>query len=130
MVAASAQGAATYVAARAALDSDAYNPEIASALEACVSEQVTSNTYDFEINLGLLKVYQFFPETLKEDVVVQILGKALMNLPSVQFQNCLCVIPKRIQSIPAVEYLIEAAQNLETANFEVPLSAIRLQPAP
>jgi hypothetical protein len=52
MVAASAQNA-TCAAARAALDSDVYNPEIASAFEACVSEQVASNTYDSEINLGL-----------------------------------------------------------------------------
>lgn len=52
-----------------------------SALENYVAEQVASNTYDFLANKKLLKLYQYYPDTTKGDVVGQVMILSLMRLP-------------------------------------------------
>ena len=41
----------------------------------CLMEQVRDNTYDAHANRSLLKLYQFFPEHYREEVVVSVLIK-------------------------------------------------------
>ena len=62
-------------AGEALVRSDPYNAEHIAALEASVAEQVAKQLYSFESNIALLKLYQFYPDQMKEDIVVKVLSK-------------------------------------------------------
>lgn len=75
-----------------------YNPEIISTLEEYVVFQTEAGYYDFEANLSLLKIYQFRPSTVNKDASVQLLLKALTQLPSTDFVTLKCVLPQALVS--------------------------------
>lgn len=60
---------------REALEQDPYNPDIIPLLEDYVSEQIKTKTYDFDSNIALLTLYQFFPTYYNEDVLSKIATK-------------------------------------------------------
>jgi len=52
-----------------------YNPDILNDLEVFINEQVSSQTYNLDANLSLLRLYQFEPERLSVQIVARILIK-------------------------------------------------------
>jgi len=104
--------------AEAAMAQDQYDVASIPVLEAAVAEQIASNTYSFETNLALLNLYQLKPEASKEAVVVQILAKALMSLPSSDFSLCLAVTSKHHHKSGAVAWLCTLSNHLETGDFK------------
>lgn len=110
---------------QAFVEKNRYNVEALSELESYVYFQCEQNTYNFESNLAVLKLYQFFPERFNYDVVVHILIKALMSLglpgcPSTNFLLSLYLLPPHLvkeEPKGAVHTLIELSNLLETARF-------------
>eukprot|EP01084_Bolivina_argentea_P016451 30795_1 len=79
--------------------------------------QVSTSTYDFTANKALLKLYQFFPDLMQEDVVARILYKALMNLPENDLRALLCIAPEAALKMASVVAIKRAADALETADY-------------
>ena len=73
-----------------------YNPENIKTLEHYVDLQAREKDYDLEANLALLKLYQFNPTYNNLSVVVQILLKALTNLPHTDFVLCKCLLSQEL----------------------------------
>jgi len=96
---------------------DRYNPAILPQLEKYVEEQIQSGSYDLDVNLAVLKLYQFHPEKTNLKVVGQILAKALTNLPHADFSLCLYLLSERVQEEKEVATLKELHGLLETASF-------------
>ncbi|KAK1280157.1 Eukaryotic translation initiation factor 3 subunit K [Acorus gramineus] len=94
-----------------------YNPDILSDLENYVHEQVSSQTYNLDANLCLLRLYQFEPERMSLQIISQILVKALMAMPAPDFNLCLFLIPERVQMEEQFKTLIVLSHYLETARF-------------
>jgi len=69
-----------------------YNANNLPTFERYVELQVSENLYDLESNLGILKLYQFFPQLYKPEVVCWILLKAITNLPHTDFVLCRCLL--------------------------------------
>ncbi|TVU48177.1 hypothetical protein EJB05_07804 [Eragrostis curvula] len=108
-----------------------YNPDILNDLEKFVNEQVSSQTYNLDANLSLLRLYQFEPERLSEQIVARILIKALMAMPGPDFSLCLFLIPEHVIDLKTASHadniipqmkeqfktLIVLSHYLETARF-------------
>ncbi|MCD7458830.1 Eukaryotic translation initiation factor 3 subunit K [Datura stramonium] len=94
-----------------------YNPDILPDLENYVNEQVSSQTYNLDANLCLLRLYQFEPERMSTPIVARILVKALMAMPAPDFSLCLFLIPERVQMEDQFKTLIVLSHYLETARF-------------
>ncbi|XP_068663401.1 eukaryotic translation initiation factor 3 subunit K-like [Aristolochia californica] len=94
-----------------------YNPDILPDLENYVHEQVTSQTYNLDANLCLLRLYQFEPDRMSAQIVARILVKALMAMPAPDFNLCLFLIPERVQMEDQFKTLIVLSHYLETARF-------------
>jgi translation initiation factor 3 subunit K len=94
-----------------------FDAAILPQLEAHVDAQCTSQSYDLEPNLAVLKLYQFHPETLKVPVVAKILVKALMNLPETDFLACTYLIPERVLDQDPIKAIVGVAAQLERCSF-------------
>ncbi|ERN00659.1 hypothetical protein AMTRI_Chr13g84070 [Amborella trichopoda] len=94
-----------------------YNPDILPDLEAYIHEQVSSQTYNLDANLCLLRLYQFEPGRMNIQIVARILVKALMAMPAPDFSLCLFLIPERVQMEEQFKTLIVLSHYLETARF-------------
>nr|ALS05123.1 eukaryotic translation initiation factor 3 subunit K [Labidocera rotunda] len=94
-----------------------YNPENIKTLEHYVDLQARERGYDLEANLALLKLYQFNTTYYRMDVVVQILLKALMNLPHTDIVLCKCMLTQEILEHPNVETILYLADLLEICKF-------------
>jgi len=94
-----------------------YDVKILPQLESYVKLQVKENSYDFEANRHLLKLYLFSPGEIKVSILGQILVKALMALPETDFLACLYLIPAHLHQQEPVETLVRLADLLETAQF-------------
>jgi hypothetical protein len=62
-----------------------------------LKKQVAEGTYDLEANLGLLRLYNFDPNSTSMTLVSQLLAKALMRLPENDFDLYLHLLPDRYQ---------------------------------
>ena len=69
-----------------------YNPENAPQLEAHLHQQCKEGTYHLDVNLSLLKLYQFKPAIAKPEFVLLVLAKALMALPESDFTMALYLV--------------------------------------
>ncbi|KQK23287.1 eukaryotic translation initiation factor 3 subunit K [Brachypodium distachyon] len=94
-----------------------YNPDILNDLEIFVNEQVSSQTYNLDANLSLLRLYQFEPDRLSVQIVARILIKALMAMPAPDFSLCLFLIPEHVQMEEQFKTLIVLSHYLETGRF-------------
>lgn len=103
-----------------------YNPENLQKLELYVEQQALKNEYDLEANLAILKLYQFNPNCFQPQVVVNILLKALTNLPHTDFILCKCLIDLQLSdecdSIRQVMALHTQLENCQFKDFWVRLS--------
>jgi len=66
-------------------DMNRYNPENQPMLEAYVSQQVRDGTYDLDANMALLKLYQFYPDRVRYEIILAVLLKGMMRLPEPDF---------------------------------------------
>uniref|UniRef100_A0A7S2RE94 Eukaryotic translation initiation factor 3 subunit K n=1 Tax=Mucochytrium quahogii TaxID=96639 RepID=A0A7S2RE94_9STRA len=103
------------------LKTDRYNKAALPQLTECVQSQVADGWYDVEINLAILKLYQFHPSEAEGlvdmDVLLKILVKALMQMPNPDFKLCLYLVPAQYQDYDSITSLTELAQKLETCQF-------------
>ncbi|XP_013786716.1 eukaryotic translation initiation factor 3 subunit K-like [Limulus polyphemus] len=97
---------------------DRYNPENLATLERYVDIQARENAYDLEANLAVLKLYQFNPTYFQTSVAVQILLKALTNLPHTDFVLCKCLIDSlHLEKIP-IQQIMFLHDLLEMCQFK------------
>ena len=96
-----------------------YNPENIKTLEHYVDLQSREKGYDLEANLALLKLYQFNPTHNNTAVVVQILLKALTNLPHTDFVLCKCLLSQEVLDGPQVKTILYLSDLLEMCQFKV-----------
>eukprot|EP00177_Eucheuma_denticulatum_P003690 GFKZ01006688.1.p1 GENE.GFKZ01006688.1~~GFKZ01006688.1.p1 ORF type:complete len:217 (-),score=25.97 GFKZ01006688.1:1170-1820(-) len=94
-----------------------YDPSILPRLEEFVNYQVTQGFSDADVNLAVLKLYQFYPEQYNAVTVSKILIKALMTLPSTDFLCSLYLIPERRQVDEPIPVISRLANLLETGRF-------------
>ncbi|KAJ0159541.1 Eukaryotic translation initiation factor 3 subunit K [Colletotrichum tanaceti] len=93
-----------------------YNPEAVVNLEAYLQEQCEQKYCDCNANRTLLKLYQLNPDRMKDEVVTNILVKAMTQFPSPQFSLALHLInPSTI----AQGELHEAVTKLRTLNIQL-----------
>ncbi|KAK2735093.1 eukaryotic translation initiation factor 3 subunit [Colletotrichum kahawae] len=93
-----------------------YNPEAVVTLEAYLQEQCEQKTSDCNANRTLLKLYQLNPDRIKDEVVTNILVKAMTQFPSPQFTLALHLINA---SAAAQGELHEAVAKLRTLNSQL-----------
>eukprot|EP00735_Rhodelphis_limneticus_P003755 TRINITY_DN1526_c0_g1::TRINITY_DN1526_c0_g1_i1::g.28192::m.28192 TRINITY_DN1526_c0_g1::TRINITY_DN1526_c0_g1_i1::g.28192 ORF type:complete len:222 (+),score=60.21,sp/Q94HF1/EIF3K_ORYSJ/35.40/7e-44,PCI_Csn8/PF10075.4/2.4e-19,SAC3_GANP/PF03399.11/5.1e-16 TRINITY_DN1526_c0_g1_i1:37-666(+) len=96
------------------LATNRYDVAILPTMEAYVKQQCKDKAYDFEANLALLKLYQFDPQNLNTDILNKVLLKALMNLPSTDFQCCMYLIPEKLWNAQ----IVLLASLLETGKYK------------
>jgi len=96
---------------------DRYNPGNLEALECYVEVQCEKGDYDLEANLAILKLYQFNPTCYNTDVVVQILLKALNNLPHNDLVLCKSLIDPAKFDEKIIDKIMQLHDCLETCNF-------------
>merc|ERR1711991_346718 len=78
------------------LPQNRYSVESLGALSDLVKMQVEdASLYSLDVNLAVLKLYQFYPDESDHGVICNILAKALMALPAPDFQLCTFLIPER-----------------------------------
>jgi translation initiation factor 3 subunit K len=81
-------------------------------------QQVVNSTYQLDANLALLRLYQFNPEKINPPKLLRLLVKALMQLPSPDFNTCLYLIPDHVQEQEAMASLIVMAGHLQACRFK------------
>lgn len=97
---------------------DRYNPENLATLEKYIAMQAQENTYDLEANLAVLKLYQFNPGHYQTSVTLQILLKALTNMPHTDFTLCKCLIDAVKHDEEPIVRVMQLADMLETCQFK------------
>ncbi|KAI0102599.1 ARM repeat-containing protein [Nemania sp. FL0031] len=98
-----------------------YNPEAVGNLEEYVRHQCENRYTDSNANRTLLKLYQLNPDRVKDEVITNILVKALTCFPSPQFSLALHLIPPSVLA-PANtrnEELPEAVAKLRLLNDQL-----------
>ncbi|VDB99825.1 unnamed protein product [Peniophora sp. CBMAI 1063] len=79
---------------------DRYNPSNVGILEDYLYHQIRSQEYDCLANLAILKLYQFNAQLYNPDVIVNILVKALTNVPYPDFNLAVALLDARASSTP------------------------------
>ncbi|KFA66864.1 hypothetical protein S40285_02307 [Stachybotrys chlorohalonatus IBT 40285] len=93
-----------------------YNPEAVGTLEGYLQEQCEQKYCDCNANRTLLKLYQLNPDRTKDEVVTNILVKAMAQFPSSQFSLALHLINP---STAATGELHEALNKLRVLNSQL-----------
>ncbi|KAI1493794.1 armadillo-type protein [Biscogniauxia mediterranea] len=89
-----------------------YNPEAVVSLEDYLRHQCENRYTDCNANRTLLKLYQLNPDRIKDEVITNILVKALTCFPSPQFTLALHLIPPSILAPSSRAELPEAIAKL------------------
>jgi len=66
-------------------DMNRYNPDNQAMLEDYVTQQVRDGSYDLDANMALLKLYQFYPNSVRNEIILAVLLKGMMRLPEPDF---------------------------------------------
>jgi len=103
--------------AQKAIQENPYDSKILPELENYVEVQAKSQMYDFKANRHLLKVYLFTPELIQHEIIVKILLKSLMALPSTDFLACMYMLPAQMHEVDTIEVLSKISRLLETCKF-------------
>ena len=99
-------------------ESNAYASETGTALEAYVKKQMGGAEYDFEANKALMKYYQYFPEKVNAELVVNVLMLACMAMPAADFLVLVSVAPGAAMQAQGVSAVREMVQALEQGHFK------------
>ena len=94
-----------------------YNPSNIVQLENYVKHQATSDDYDFDANLVLMKLYQFHPTKASSNVACQILLKALTNLPTTDVIMLKAVLPTSLLKDVDIQHILTLHTLLESCQF-------------
>jgi translation initiation factor 3 subunit K len=94
-----------------------YNPEAVPTLEAYLGEQCEQKYCDCNANRTLLKLYQLNPDRMQNEIITNILVKAMTQFPSAQFPLALHLIPPAATA-PGSE-LHEAVVKLRSLNSQL-----------
>ncbi|TPX18268.1 uncharacterized protein E0L32_002777 [Thyridium curvatum] len=99
-----------------------YNPEAVGSLEGYLSQQCEERYCDCNANRTLLKLYQLNPDRIKDEVITNILVKAMTQFPSSQFNQAMHLINPSAQTSnselsEAVAKLRELNNQLEGAQY-------------
>ncbi|KAK9367529.1 armadillo-type protein [Lipomyces kononenkoae] len=89
-----------------------YNPETTTVLQEYVVTQCATGSYDLMANLALLKLYQFNPELMRDETVLNILAKSLTVFPEPDFTLALHLLPPS---------LLHQYSSASTPNSTIPL---------
>ncbi|KAF9907485.1 hypothetical protein EC991_010865 [Linnemannia zychae] len=96
---------------------DRYNPDNVSILEEYLATQCTNKECDAMANLAILKLYQFNTHLTNDQVVNNILVKALTTLPEPDFNLCLYLLNEQMVAEEPVVRLIALQDLIEQARF-------------
>ncbi|KAI2607846.1 eukaryotic translation initiation factor 3 subunit K [Hypoxylon sp. NC1633] len=96
-----------------------YNPEAVGNLEDYLRHQCENRYTDSNANRTLLKLYQLNPERVKDEVITNILVKALTCFPSPQFVLALHLIPPSLLAPNPRAELPEAIAKLRELNNQL-----------
>ncbi|KAF9986345.1 hypothetical protein BGZ65_007927 [Modicella reniformis] len=96
---------------------DRYNPDNVTILEEYLATQCTNKECDTMANLAILKLYQFNTHLINDQVVNNILVKALTTLPEPDFNLCLYLLNEQMANEESVVRLIALQDLLEQARF-------------
>ncbi|KAF9968005.1 hypothetical protein BGZ70_007202 [Mortierella alpina] len=96
---------------------DRYNPDNVSILEEYLATQCSSRKCDAMANLAILKLYQFNPHLTNDQVVNNILVKALTTLPEPDFNLCLYLLNEQVIAEEPVVRLVALQDMIEQARF-------------
>ncbi|KAJ9517695.1 hypothetical protein QJQ45_003983 [Haematococcus lacustris] len=66
-------------------------------LEANVNEQIAAGSFNLDVNLALLRHYQFQPTTAQISSLAKVLMAALAQLPASDYKTCIHLVPERLQ---------------------------------
>ncbi|KAK4039183.1 COP9 signalosome [Parachaetomium inaequale] len=98
-----------------------YNPQAAEVLEAYLQQQCEDKFCDSNANRALLKLYQLNPDRIKDEVITNILVKAMTQFPSPQFDLALHLLsPSHSNPGPnSASDLSEAVSKLRALNLQL-----------
>ncbi|KAK3904473.1 armadillo-type protein [Staphylotrichum tortipilum] len=98
-----------------------YNPQAAEVLEAYLTQQCEEKFCDCNANRALLKLYQLNPDRIKDEVITNILVKAMTQFPSPQFDLSLHLLsPSHSNPGPnSTSDLAEAVSKLRALNLQL-----------
>ncbi|KAG0267530.1 hypothetical protein DFQ27_008671 [Actinomortierella ambigua] len=96
---------------------DRYNPDNVSILEEHLAAQCTNREVDTMANLAILKLYQFNTHLTNDQVVNNILVKALTTLPEPDFNLCLYMLNEQMVSEEPVTRLLALQDLLEQCKY-------------
>ncbi|RIB10577.1 armadillo-type protein [Gigaspora rosea] len=97
---------------------DRYNPDNVSILEEYLGTQLNTEDYDLMANLAILKLYQFNPHLVNEQVINNILVKSLTAIPNPDFNLCLYLLHENALADENVAKLVELQQLLEECKYQ------------
>ncbi|CAG8633640.1 17128_t:CDS:2 [Dentiscutata erythropus] len=97
---------------------DRYNPDNVSILEEYLGTQLQTEDYDLMANLAILKLYQFNPHLVNEQVINNILVKSLTAIPNPDFNLCLYLLHENALADESVAKLVELQQLLEQCKYQ------------
>ncbi|KAI0379410.1 eukaryotic translation initiation factor 3 subunit K [Hypomontagnella monticulosa] len=96
-----------------------YNPEAVGSLEDYLRHQCENRYTDSNANRTLLKLYQLNPDRIKDEVITNVLVKALTCFPSPQFALALHLIPPHLMAPNPRAELPEAISKLRELNNQL-----------
>ncbi|XP_018645092.1 hypothetical protein Smp_099320 [Schistosoma mansoni] len=96
---------------------ESYNPEHIAALEEHLSWQIINNDYDFEANLALLRLYQFYPERFNAECARLVLLKAIISMSHSDFTLCKYLIHLEHLNEEPLSQVVKLGLFLETCRF-------------
>ncbi|CAJ0828461.1 9753_t:CDS:2 [Entrophospora sp. SA101] len=97
---------------------DRYNPDNVSILEEYLITQMQTGEYDLMANLAILKLYQFNLHLVNDQVIVNILVKALTAIPNPDFNLCLYLLQESSLSDENISKLYDAQKLIEEGKYQ------------
>lgn len=96
---------------------DRYNAREVDRLVKFLKQTVAENTYNFEVNSAILKLYQFNPDKYDLETTKVILLQAMAALPKTDFALCVSLLSEEKISHPDLSKLKELHRMLESCQF-------------
>ncbi|EPE05129.1 eukaryotic translation initiation factor 3 subunit [Ophiostoma piceae UAMH 11346] len=100
-----------------------YNPEAVGHLEAYLTQQCEDRSCDCNANRTLLKLYQLNPDRIKDEIITNILVKAMTQFPSPQFNQAMHLLSPAVAN-PAAAAASNGAVSTELAEAVAKLRAL------
>ncbi|CAD5208735.1 unnamed protein product [Bursaphelenchus xylophilus] len=96
-----------------------YNPNHIAPLQECITAMIKEDTYDKDILLTTLKLYQLNPKSYNEEFVRDVLLKTMMVFPRNDYALAKYLIDAKWASSPDLRKVMDVGALLESCNFSV-----------